>query len=354
MAGVNVGPQPPRVSGTSGRRTFTNGFTRPHCSRQPPASGRWKLLRYASCNARDTTEIGMTQLRLANVICHDEPVIALEHAGQLLSVTKLEKRFALDGSPIHFTDQTNCFRYRVFSLGMAGLSEIAECLGQSSGPREALLDPSKCLFRPPTTNTPALVEFSVLAEDDVPRFRWGNGRGLRGHDAPLPIPDDEQAPQLSVQIAAVLGDDLTHASVQEAERATAGFTILCLWTFPSRNRVSPGWGGYRNGQLGPLLVTYNAPPDPAKWDIAIRVNGHLVVRAPGKNWKTSFAEMIALASEAADLIAGDIIASGPLARTSSDGKRALRPDDVLEAEIEGLGTLCGTLLSSGRRSRFLR
>lgn len=295
----------------------------------------------------------MTTLRLANVVFDGAPVLALEHAGQLLRVSVLEERFAIDWSPARFTDQASQFRHRVFSLGMAGLDEIVECLGEGPGPREAVLDRAACLFLPPTTDSPLLAEFSVLAEDDIPRFRWGNSRCLRGHEAPLPIPGDEPAPQLSVQVAAIVGEDLSHASVEEAARGIAGFAPLCLWSFPSRNRVSPGWGAFRIGQLGPYLVATAKEPDPSTWNARIRVNGQTVVRATARAWKTSFAQMAALASEAADLVPGDIIASGPLARTTSDGRRALQAHDTIVAEIEGLGELAGTLVASDRRSRFL-
>ncbi len=294
----------------------------------------------------------MTSLRLANVVYADEPMIAIEHAGELLSVRALEERFAVDWSPARFTEQANEFRYRVFSLGMAGLEEIVECLGENAGPREAVLIRSRCLFRPPTVELPALAEFSVLAEDDVPRFRWGNSRCLRGHEAPLPVPEDEPSPQLSVQVAAILLEELHHAGVEESARCIAGFAPLCLWSFPSRHRVSPGWGAFRLGQLGPCLVA-NRDADPSRWDVTIRVNGQTVVQAQARPWRTSFPEMVALASEAADLAPGDIIASGPLARTSSDGRRSLRPGDEIEAEIGGLGLLSGVLVPSGEHSRFL-
>lgn len=294
----------------------------------------------------------MTKLRLANVVYDDEPTIAIEHAGELLSVAVLEERFALDWSPARFTDQADRFHHRVFSLSMAGLDEIVECLGSGSGPREAVLERSRCLFLPPTRVDPALLEFTVLAEDDIPRFRWGNGRCLRGHEAPLPVPSDEPAPQLSVQIAAILKDELDYATVQEAGRAIAGFTPMCVWSLPTRNRVSPGWGAFRIGQIGPCLVAEGSE-DPTSWSVTIRVNGQIVVRAQGRAWRNSFAEMCAFASEAAPLTAGDVVTSGPLARTTSDGRRALQPGDRIEASIEGLGTLGGTIVASERRSRFL-
>ncbi|MFW5740616.1 MAG: fumarylacetoacetate hydrolase family protein [Myxococcota bacterium] len=294
----------------------------------------------------------MKVLRLANVVYNDEPMMALEHAGELLSVMALEERFAIDWSPARFTDQADRFRHRVFSLGMAGLDELVEYLGDGPGPREAVLEPARCLYMPPTREDPALLEFAVSAEDAVPRFRWGNGRCLRGHEAPLPVPPDEPAPQLSVQVSAILGDELEHASAQQARRAIAGYCPLCVWSWPTRNRISPGWGAFRIGQLGPCLVS-GIDEDPITWDVTIRVNRQDVVRSAGRSWQSSFADMISFASEAAHLMAGDVISSGPLARTTSDGRRALQPGDVVEVEVGQLGSLSGTLVTSDRRSRFL-
>ena len=185
-----------------------------------------------------------------------------------------------------------------------------------------------------------------------PASAGGNGRCLRGHEAPLPVPSDEPAPQLSVQVAAILKDELDHASVDEAARAIAGFTPMCVWSFPTRNRISPGWGAFRIGQIGPCLVADDTE-DPAGWNVTIRVNGQTVVRSSGRAWRSSFAEMCAFASEAAPLTAGDVVTSGPLARTTSDGRRALQPGDRIESTIGELGTLCGTIVASERRSRFL-
>lgn len=294
----------------------------------------------------------MASLRLANVVYAGEPLIAIEHLGELFSVRKLEECFALEWSPTHFTDRANEYRQRVFSLGMAGLIELAESLGDLPGPRQAVLDRTLCLYRPPTVDSPALAEFSVLAEDEVPRFRWGNSRCLRGHEAPLPISDDEPSPQLSVQVGAILIDELDHATEEQSDRAIGGFTLLSLWSYPSRNRVSPGWGSFRLGQLGPVLVA-NQAQDPSRWTVSIRVNGQTVVQASSKPWRTSFPQMVALASEAAALAPGDIIASGPLARTSSDGRRSLRAGDRIEAEVAGLGVLSGVIVPSNHKSRFL-
>jgi 2-keto-4-pentenoate hydratase/2-oxohepta-3-ene-1,7-dioic acid hydratase in catechol pathway len=63
--------------------------------------------------------------------------------------------------------------------------------------------------------------------------------------------------------------------------------------------------------------------------------------------------MIAFATEAADLLAGDVVGSGPLARTSSDGRRSLRDGDTITAEVAGVGRMTGVIVTSKRTSRYL-
>ena len=297
----------------------------------------------------------MTQTRLANVIYGNQPIIAIEHAGELLDIPSLERRFAFDWTPAHFTDRAHEFRHRVFSLGMAGIDQLIESLGCSKGPRESVLNRKQVMFMPPTVDNPAIIEFSGPSDMDIPQFRWGSSRCLRGHESPLPIPSDEPSPQLSVQVAAIVLDELDGAGIEEAGRSIAGYAPLCLWTFPSRETISKGWGSFRLGQLGPCLVV--GEQDPSLWNVTIRINGNPVEQAAAKPWRTPFAKLVAIASEAAKLLPGDIIASGPLANVPSDGHQNLhqnlRPGDAIDVTIENLGSLSGTLVGSPKTSRFL-
>ena len=294
----------------------------------------------------------MSILRVAHLVHAGSDIVALAHNGHLLDVAALEKRLTIDTSPARFTEQAGSFRQRVFSLGLAGFEELAENLGEGRPPAEAILNPKRCLFLPPTLPDRALIEFDITASAQAPRMRWGNARCLVGHDAPLRIPSDEPQPRLTVQVAAVLREDLRSASVEEAANAIAGFASLCTWDFPSRDRCSPGWGHCRLGQLGPFLVVQNAPWNPAAASVSIDVNGTRVLTAAGRPWRWSFAELVAFASDGVDLLAGDVLASGPIARVSSDGGSALRGGDQIAVEIAGLGRLSGVIVAGEERSRF--
>jgi hypothetical protein len=292
----------------------------------------------------------MPSWRIANVLHSGIEVLAIEHRGTLLSVPELERVFDLESSPARFADASS-FRRRVFSLGLGGLDEVLECISDGDPPASALLDPRECMYLAPTVANPALFEFDVRVEDPVPMFRRGFGRCLRGHESPLPIPSDEPSPELSVEVAAILGDDVRNATPEQAQRAIVGYATVSLWTLPSRERLAAGWGRFRCGQLGPWLMVPEEPFDPASREVWISINGEKVVAARARPWRSTFAEMIAFASEGTELYAGDVIASGPLARVSSDGARALRDGDRISVDVAGVGTLGGVVVSSAPRKR---
>jgi 2-keto-4-pentenoate hydratase/2-oxohepta-3-ene-1,7-dioic acid hydratase in catechol pathway len=290
----------------------------------------------------------MPVLRIANVLHAGVEVLALQHRDKLLSVPELERLFELEGSPTRFTEASS-FRRRVFSLGLAGLDELVDCLGDGDLPESAVLPAEQCMFLAPTTASAAVLEFDVRAEDQVPRFRRGYGRSLRGHEAPLAIPSDEASPELAVEVAAILGDDLRNATPEQAARAIIGYATMSQWILPSREKLSPGWGRFRCGQLGPWLMVPEDSFDPAGCEASISINGEKVVLARPRPWRTGFAEMIAFASEGVELFAGDVIASGPLAKVSSDGARALRDGDRVAVQVAGVGTLTGVVMVSAPR-----
>lgn len=291
-------------------------------------------------------------LRLASVVHDEQTTMAIDHNGQLLGVEQLEQLLQLETSLTRFSDSATNFTRRVFSLGMAGLSELIDSLGVMTPPASVVLEPDTVVFLPPTTKHPAWAEFHVFADDPVPRFHWKNSASLRGHDAPIMLASDEPRPRVSAQIAAIVAEELHRASVTQAARGIAGVTLLTCWDLPTRERVIPAWGTCYVGQLGPYLV-HQTSYDPRDWTMHLRVNKRTVMSVSGRPWNTGFAEMIALASEASPLLPGDIISTGPIAQISGIDRRSLQPGDVIEVEVEPLGTLRGTIVMSNDQSRFL-
>lgn len=271
----------------------------------------------------------------------------MEYRGRLVSVAELERLFALDASPSRFTEGSS-FRHRVFSLGFAGLDELLDCLGEGEAPPSASIEPSECMWLVPTLANPALLQFDPRT-GPTPSFKRGFGRCLVGHEAPLPVPADEPEALLEAGIAAILGDDLRNVTPQQARRAIAGYAPISLWVMPSRESLSPGWGTFRLGQLGPALTASDDRFDATACEVSVSVNGHVIAEAPVGGWSSSFEEMIAFASEGADLFAGDVVACAPLVTVGGAGSAALRDRDRVSVRVAGLGELAGVVVASSPR-----
>jgi 2-keto-4-pentenoate hydratase/2-oxohepta-3-ene-1,7-dioic acid hydratase in catechol pathway len=91
--------------------------------------------------------------------------------------------------------------------------------------------------------------------------------------------------------------------------------------------------------MGPWLLTADEVPDPGRLDIELRVNG--TVRQAGSTAEMIFgvAELVSFASRLMTLEPGDVIATGTPAGVGATTGDRLRPGDVMEGTVSGLGTL---------------
>jgi 2-keto-4-pentenoate hydratase/2-oxohepta-3-ene-1,7-dioic acid hydratase in catechol pathway len=95
------------------------------------------------------------------------------------------------------------------------------------------------------------------------------------------------------------------------------------------------------GPCGPALVTLDAIGDLQDLAVRTRVNGETVQDGSTASMIFGVAETIAFLSEVMTLEPGDIIATGTPAGVGNarTPKLFLHPGDVVEVEIEGVGTL---------------
>ncbi len=92
--------------------------------------------------------------------------------------------------------------------------------------------------------------------------------------------------------------------------------------------------------LGPVIAT---ALDPAKLDIATRLNGHVVQHSNTSDLIFSIPKLISYLSQAITLRAGDVIITGTPA-----GIGPVKPGDVVEIEIEGIGVLRNPVVAEVR------
>ena len=93
--------------------------------------------------------------------------------------------------------------------------------------------------------------------------------------------------------------------------------------------------------LGPCLVTPDEIPDPQRLQVSFRLNGETKQSAPTSSMQFSVADLIAFLAASSTLPAGSVILTGTPAGVgmAQQPPRWLRPGDVMEVEISGIGVL---------------
>ena len=90
---------------------------------------------------------------------------------------------------------------------------------------------------------------------------------------------------------------------------------------------------------GPALVTLEEIPDIQSLGVRASINGELLQEGTTREQIFGVAESVAWLSRTMTLLPGDIIATGTPAGVGATKGRFLRPGDVVEVELDGLGTL---------------
>jgi 2-keto-4-pentenoate hydratase/2-oxohepta-3-ene-1,7-dioic acid hydratase in catechol pathway len=94
---------------------------------------------------------------------------------------------------------------------------------------------------------------------------------------------------------------------------------------------------------GPALVTLDEIDDLQALGLRTRVNGELLQQGTTANLIFGPAEVVAWLSRTMTLLPGDIIATGTPAGVGAAQGRFLRDGDIVEVEIDGLGSLRNTV-----------
>jgi 2-keto-4-pentenoate hydratase/2-oxohepta-3-ene-1,7-dioic acid hydratase in catechol pathway len=147
------------------------------------------------------------------------------------------------------------------------------------------------------------------------------------------------------ELAVVIGRRARHISVGEALDHVLGYS--CLNDISARDlQVRDGQWTRAKGldtfcPMGPWVVTADEIPDPGVLRVRCRVNGEDRQDASTGQLVHGVAELIAYCSQSFTLEPGDIIATGTPGGVGAfrDPPVFLADGDVVEVEIEGIGTL---------------
>jgi 2-keto-4-pentenoate hydratase/2-oxohepta-3-ene-1,7-dioic acid hydratase in catechol pathway len=161
---------------------------------------------------------------------------------------------------------------------------------------------------------------------------------LQDPDRPIVIPGDAEDVHFEGELVVVIGKTVRHAS--KAEAAAAIFGLTCGNDVSDRNwqrgagKDVQYWrakGCDTFAPLGPVIV---AGLDYSDLLLVTRVNGNIVQQQRTSDLIFDVPSMISFISRYVTLTPGDVIYTGTPGNT-----RAMQPGDVVEVEIEGIGTL---------------
>ncbi len=180
---------------------------------------------------------------------------------------------------------------------------------------------------------------------EIPVYWKGNPDTVVGPEATVAWPHYTAKLDFELEVGAIIGRRVWKASVEEAERAIAGYTIFNDWSARDIQfremevSLGPGLGKDFASSIGPCITT------PDEFDIA---TARMAARVNGETWSEgglgsmlyTFPQVIAHLSQEQPLLPGDLLGSGTVGRGCGlELDRWIEPGDVVELEVQGIGVL---------------
>lgn len=173
-----------------------------------------------------------------------------------------------------------------------------------------------------------------------------------GHGAPVPLPPGSAQVDYEAEMAIVIGARAHRVAEADARRHVLGYACF--------NDVSARDFQFADGQwirgkacegfapLGPFIATKEEIPDPQALRIGIRVNGRTLQDSSTSQLVFGVDALVSFISRHVALEPGDVIATGtpPGVGFARKPPIFLKPGDVMEVEITGLGVLRNSVVGS--------
>jgi 2-keto-4-pentenoate hydratase/2-oxohepta-3-ene-1,7-dioic acid hydratase in catechol pathway len=168
---------------------------------------------------------------------------------------------------------------------------------------------------------------------------------LIGHGEKIRLPPISQRVDWEGELAVVIGQTCKSVQLDAALEVLAGCMPFNDVTARDLQMQTSQWMAGKAldtfAPCGPALVSLDELGDVQDLPLSTRVNGAVVQHASTRDMTFSIAQIVAFVSSLMTLKAGDIIATG-----TPDGvgfrqqpPRFLRVGDVVEVEVEGVGTI---------------
>ncbi|MDP2579741.1 fumarylacetoacetate hydrolase family protein [Shimia thalassica] len=175
-----------------------------------------------------------------------------------------------------------------------------------------------------------------------PRF----ASGFTGHGQNLVRPPENHTLDYEGEVAIVIGKSGRRIAAEDAYDHIAALTLcnegtIRDWVRHAKFNVTQGKNWDRSGAIGPWLVPFTHPSQLDDARIITRVNGEVRQDDVLSRMMFPIREEIAYISTFMTLQPGDIIVTGTPTGAGArfDPPRYLKPGDVVEIEVNGIGTL---------------
>jgi 2-keto-4-pentenoate hydratase/2-oxohepta-3-ene-1,7-dioic acid hydratase in catechol pathway len=193
---------------------------------------------------------------------------------------------------------------------------------------------------------------------DRPIYYKGNCRSVIGTNADVRIPPYTQKFDYELEFGIYIGRQGVNIPREKARDYIGGYTIFN--DFSARDiqlkeqggRLGPAKGkDFDTGNaMGPYLVTPDEISDPYQLTMTARINGEEWSRGTSADMHYKFEDLIAYISKSETLYPGDFIGSGTCSGGGCRGcglelNRFLKPGDIVELEVQGLGVLRNRIVS---------
>lgn len=193
---------------------------------------------------------------------------------------------------------------------------------------------------------------------DKPEYPWFFYRGkssLLGHGQPGLVPKVSEKFDYEAELAVVIGTRVPrHVTQADALKYVFGYTCFNDMSVRDFQKRTPQWTIGKNfdatGGFGPLLVTADElAPGATGLRIQSRLNSQVMQDANTSDMIFSVAETIALLAQCMTLEPGDAIIMGTPAGVGQARTPPvwMKAGDVIEIEIEGIGTLRNPIVAEG-------
>ena len=291
----------------------------------------------------------MAESRFAVVV--DDRLIDLARAAEALGLGQVSSR-----AEDYFDDLARCD-------GIARAVE-AKVRGGAALPADAVRAMADVRLLPPIARPPKCIcvarnyaehaREAGLQISEIPIMFARFGKTFLGHGAPVVVPKVSHQLDWEGELAVILGKTSDHRVTKaEAMDYVYGYAIFNDMTVRDYQfRVTQYTAGKNfraSGPFGPMIVTADDITDPHRLQITTRLNGQVVQSANTETMIFDIPTILESIADWIDLEAGDVIPTGTPAGVGF--KRSppmfLKPGDVIEVEIPGLGILSNPVVMEG-------